>query len=311
MKKAHAVKKPKSWARDEEHPELLVPLPAFDAEENPESTYTDKKFQKRKDDFVEEQKTKKKIALSKKEQARDEDEFDDDRGLEGDAEHSDDAAHPVIARNFANDAIRFDYATGKTQLTRELVPQWFADYNLFRPDDTVVLNGKRRTGKSFFMRSILYEMRHMFAGGLVFTATKHNGVFSGRDAVLLTLRTGFWQQCVPDRFIHETLDARVIENFLAIRANAVRERILKFGPAHRDELYYFIILDDMVDQKTRYYEVRSGSSVALRFSPTTTTGPPHGASLSRSASCASISALRFWAAATPSADSSHASQRAR
>jgi hypothetical protein len=175
MKKAPAVKKPKSWARDEEHPELLVPLPAFDAEENPESTYTDKKFQKRKDDFVEEQKTKKKIALSKKEQARDEDEFDDDRGLEGDAEHSDDAAHPVVARNFANDAIRFDYATGKTQLTRELVPQWFADYNLFRPDDTVVLNGKRRTGKSFFMRAILYEMRHMFAGGLVFTATKHNG----------------------------------------------------------------------------------------------------------------------------------------
>jgi hypothetical protein len=54
-------------------------------------------------------------------------------------------------------------------------PRWFVDYNLFRPDDTVVLNGKRRTGKSFMMRKILYEMRHCFWGGLVFSATKHNG----------------------------------------------------------------------------------------------------------------------------------------
>ena len=55
-------------------------------------------------------------------------------------------------------------------------PHWFTDYNLFRPDDTVVLNGKRRTGKSFMMRKILFEMRHCFWGGLVFSATKHNGM---------------------------------------------------------------------------------------------------------------------------------------
>jgi len=176
MKRA---KKPKSWKRDEEHPELIVPLTAFDSDENPESTYTNKKFDKRKEDFVEEQQQKKKIALDKKEQARDEDEFDDSRALEFDAEHSDDEAKPVIPRNFAEDAIQFDYETGKVKLTRELKPKWFSDYNLFRPDDTVVLNGKRRTGKSFMMRSILYEMRHMFAGGLVFTATKHNGAHCG------------------------------------------------------------------------------------------------------------------------------------
>jgi hypothetical protein len=175
MKKTAVVKKPKSWVRDEEHPDLIVPVTAFDQEENPESEYTNKKFQKRKDDFVKEQDEKKKIALSKKEQKRDEDEFDDTRGIEQDAEHSDDEAKPVVPRNFANDALQYDYETGKVKLTRELKPKWFMDYNLFRPDDTVVLNGKRRTGKSFMMRSILYEMRHMFAGGLVFTATKHNG----------------------------------------------------------------------------------------------------------------------------------------
>jgi hypothetical protein len=167
--------KPKSWARDEEHPELLVPLPAFD-QEHPQSEVAEKKFDKRKKDFLEEQQLKKKIALDKREQKLDEQLFDDDRGIELDAEHSDEEAEqPVVKRDFANDAIRYDYKTGKTVLTRELTPRHFNDYNMFRPDDTVVLNGMRRTGKSFMMRSILYEMRHMFAAGLVFTATKHNG----------------------------------------------------------------------------------------------------------------------------------------
>lgn len=48
----------------------------------------------------------------------------------------------------------------------------------------------------------------------------------------------------------------VIENLLKIRAAQIDELQMKFGPEYRDQLYYFVVLDDMVDQKTRYYEVR-------------------------------------------------------
>lgn len=48
-----------------------------------------------------------------------------------------------------------------------------------RPDDLILIHQPfRGTGKSFMMRKILYEMRHCFDGGVVFTATKHNGASS-------------------------------------------------------------------------------------------------------------------------------------
>jgi hypothetical protein len=61
---------------------------------------------------------------------------------------------------------------------------------------------------------------------------------------------------VPRRYIHETLSVPVIENLLKIRAAEIDELQMKFGPEYKDQLYYFVVLDDMVDQKTRYYEVR-------------------------------------------------------
>lgn len=53
-------------------------------------------------------------------------------------------------------------------------PQPF-DINIIKPDYTVVLNGKRGTGKSYFMRWCMFNMRHFFPEGLVMTRTKHNG----------------------------------------------------------------------------------------------------------------------------------------
>lgn len=58
--------------------------------------------------------------------------------------------------------------------------------------------------------------------------------------------TGFWQQMVPDRFIHETLDVNVIKRLLDERAATIQRNLLRFGPQYRDKLYYFVVLDDMV-----------------------------------------------------------------
>jgi hypothetical protein len=167
--------KPKSWTYDEEYPNLIVPLPAFSEEGADEEKYRDLKFQKRKQDFLDEKLKQDEFALSRKKQREDEVEFDDEQALLGTEKPEEPEELPVIERDFSADAIRFDYETGKIVVTRPIKPRWFSDYNLFAPDDTIVLNGRRRTGKSFFARKILYEMRHMFQGGLVFSATKHNG----------------------------------------------------------------------------------------------------------------------------------------
>lgn len=51
---------------------------------------------------------------------------------------------------------------------------------------------------------------------------------------------------VPSRYIHETLDTAVIDNLLTLRAATIDALRLRFGPQYKDELYYFVILDDMV-----------------------------------------------------------------
>jgi ATPase subunit of ABC transporter with duplicated ATPase domains len=175
-KRQVASKKEKSWERDDEYPQLLLPKPGIEDEEA-EDKYRSMKYEKRFRDYIEEQETKKRKALDSG--SEDEREFDDAVALAGADKEAEPEERPVVERDFANDdAVAFDYESGKLVVRRPLVPRWFADYNIFRPDDTVVLNGKRRTGKSFLMRKILYEMRHCFHGGLVFTATRHNGMLA-------------------------------------------------------------------------------------------------------------------------------------
>jgi hypothetical protein len=60
------------------------------------------------------------------------------------------------------------------------------------PDDaTCVLFGKRRTGKSFMMRYILWHKRKVYPYGLVFSKTKFNF---------------FWQNYFPDKYIHKGIN---------------------------------------------------------------------------------------------------------
>lgn len=53
-------------------------------------------------------------------------------------------------------------------------------------DFTYAFFGKRREGKSFCMRYLLYHMRHLFPRVYVFTNTKING---------------FWQKSVPSKYV--------------------------------------------------------------------------------------------------------------
>lgn len=152
-------RKEKTWVRDDEDPGLLLPKPAF-SDDDDEDKYRDLKYQKRFDDYKKEQQTKRKAALAADAAEKDEAEFDDAVALGGEEKRKKPKLKPVIARDFSQDAIEFDYETGKLKMKREIKPQWFSDYNLFKPDDTVVLNGKRRTGSCFIFKDDgLYSSR--------------------------------------------------------------------------------------------------------------------------------------------------------
>lgn len=135
----------------------------------------------------------------------------------------------------------FDVKSGKPVLKREPDIRLVHDLSMIPADGTVVVAGIRRSGKSWALRSILYHMRHVMSKGMIFSATKFNG---------------WWRQHVPDAYIHEEFDGDIVDSFLKWRAKAVEDYQRDFGEDARDEQNYFIILDDCVDQQTRYFDVR-------------------------------------------------------
>lgn len=98
------------------------------------------------------------------------------------------------------------------------------------PDDAfIAVFGKRRTGKSFLIRHLLYLKRHRFRHGLVITKTKHNG---------------YWQNYFPMNVVHGDYDPRIIENFLIYQL-----KLQKYNRDHPDKAVNtkaVIILDDII-----------------------------------------------------------------
>jgi hypothetical protein len=58
---------------------------------------------------------------------------------------------------------------------------------------------------------------------------------------------------VPSRFIHETLDVTVIDRLLKQKAAFIEGLQKKFGPQYKDELYTFVVLDDMVCELSLFF----------------------------------------------------------
>ena len=92
-------------------------------------------------------------------------------------------------------------------------------------DNTIVVIGKRRSGKSFWARWAMYHLRHRFPAGIVITSTKLNG---------------FWAQYVPDKFIHdvESMDE-------VLEAVCSRQAFLKKHSHLGIDSRFFVILDDV------------------------------------------------------------------
>lgn len=98
-------------------------------------------------------------------------------------------------------------------------------------DSTVVLVGKRRTGKSCIARHLMYLLKDVFSAGIVISQTDH--------------LNHFWQEFVPKKYIYSKYDASIL--------NAVFQRQLKIlnspnmTKAEKDkESKFFIVLDDVI-----------------------------------------------------------------
>lgn len=116
---------------------------------------------------------------------------------------------------------------------RFLLP--FFDIRVVKPGYTITACGRRGSGKSFFLRWLLYHVRRVFPYGLCFTRTKLNG---------------FWSKFIPDRFIHEDLNDAVIAEFMAEQSERIQE-----ANAHPElgiNTQVFLIFEDCADQNMRY-----------------------------------------------------------
>ncbi len=109
-------------------------------------------------------------------------------------------------------------------------------------DFTVLLIGRRRSGKSFMARWLMYHLRNRFPCGVVITGTKLND---------------FWAQYIPKEFIHDIEDMGVVlENVYKRQQFIIEHPELGIDPR------CFLILDDVLKDK---YKVRFSKPLSRAF----------------------------------------------
>jgi hypothetical protein len=89
-------------------------------------------------------------------------------------------------------------------------------------DSTVVLIGKRRTGKSFLMKDILYHKRNSIPAGIVISKTER--------------LSPFFQHFIPGMYIHNEYDSKILQNIFIRQEKASKE--------NWSNPFCFLVMDD-------------------------------------------------------------------
>lgn len=114
------------------------------------------------------------------------------------------------------------------------------DLTTIKPDATVVCVGKRRTGKSFLMRHMMYMLKSHFKAGIVISETAE--------------MNHFWQEFVPEKFIHNRYHGEIIQAVFE-RQKFILNQADKSDEQKEEEARFFIILDDVIsDYQLRWDE---------------------------------------------------------
>jgi hypothetical protein len=97
------------------------------------------------------------------------------------------------------------------------------------PDSPVIVAiAKRRSGKSFLVRDLLYQMRKRFVGGIVMSATEEANNF-------------YSDMGIPKAYIYHEFDEAALERLIE-----TQKRLTKAGKAQP----VFVVLDDVAYNKT-------------------------------------------------------------
>mgnify|MGYP001417075723 FL=1 len=115
----------------------------------------------------------------------------------------------------------------------------------FNPEDikldgTVVAVGKRRTGKSWVFRDLMYRMKDKFPAGLVVSQTDE--------------LNKFWRQYIPAKYIYPTYQPEILDALFKRQKKLLNDNGL--SDEEKDKIApFFVLLDDVIsDQRLKYDE---------------------------------------------------------
>jgi hypothetical protein len=113
------------------------------------------------------------------------------------------------------------------------------DLDTLKMDSTVVAVGKRRTGKSWVFRNIMYHMKDKFPAGIVFSQTDE--------------LNQFWRQYIPAKYIYKKYDPAVLDAVFA------RQKRIINDPQLTDEereaaVPFFVLLDDVISDSSLRFD---------------------------------------------------------
>ena len=105
------------------------------------------------------------------------------------------------------------------------------DPTTIKLDGTVVAVGKRRTGKSWVFRNLMYLMRDKFPAGIVISQTDE--------------LNKFWRQYIPAKYIYAKYQPEILDAVFERQKKIMNDKNL--SDAEKDEKApFFILLDDVI-----------------------------------------------------------------
>jgi len=151
-------------------------------------------------------------------------------------------------------------AFGKHAVMPVLVSDLYAEVQLpdlqeFDPsemkiDATIVAVGKRRTGKTWVFRNIMYLFKDKFQAGLIISQTDE--------------LNKFWRDYVPKKFIFNRYDPEILQAVFR-RQKKILNDVNKTEAEKDKEAPFFILLDDVIsDNRLKYDEALMELFVAGR-----------------------------------------------
>jgi len=101
------------------------------------------------------------------------------------------------------------------------------DLSTISPDSSILIVGRRRTGKSWIIRDLMYALKDKLPSGVVFSRTANVNKF--------------FHSFIPELFIHDDVDLKILEKIMSRQTEKI-ETMSKHNVGTK-----FIILDDVLD----------------------------------------------------------------